>query len=148
MSRLRTKKQIKSKENSINQKKTQKSRIKNQSNKKQLKLWWKMLIKTHFIVTMDPFCNIFTLNYHSKSLHDHEHLDFWKGNDRISSIKTVTSKKPACMDPFLSVDTLYFTCTYFTFLFLSVCPEYLWTQKEKVHWSLSQPCVLLLWEDR
>ena len=69
MSRLRTKKQIKSKENSINQKKTQKSRIKNQSNKKQLKLWWKMLIKTHFIVTMDPFCNIFTFNffYHSKS---------------------------------------------------------------------------------
>ena len=66
-------------------------------------------------------------------LHDYEHLGFWKVL-RNNINQTVTSKKSPCMDPFLSVDTLY----YFTFLCLSSCPEYLRTKIEKVHWPLSQ----------
>ena len=111
-----------------------------------------MLIKTHSIVTVDPFCNIFTFNffYHSKS-HSMT-MNIWTFEKEMTWIsmtmniwtfekvleyninQTVTSKKSAYMDPFLSVDTLY----YFTFLCLSSCPEYLRTKIEKVHWPLSQ----------
>jgi len=44
-------------------------------------------------------------------LHDYEHLGFWKIL-RNNINQTVTSKKSPCMDPFLSVDTLYLTCYY------------------------------------
>ena len=100
-----------------------------------------MLTKTHSIVTVDPFYNVFTFNfsYHSKS-HSMTIMNIWTFEKVVECNinQTVTSKKSAYMDPFLNVDTLYLTCIYSTFLFLSSCPEYLWTQKEKVHSPLSQ----------
>ena len=103
-----------------------------------------MLTKTHSIVTVDPFYNVFTFNfsYHSKS-HSMTIMNIWTFEKVVeyNINQTVTSKKSAYfgdMDPFLNVDTLYLTCIYSTFLFFSSCPEYLCTQKEKVHSPLSQ----------
>ena len=102
----------------------------------QKQLWWKMLTKTHSIVTVDPFYNVFTFNfsYHSKS-HSMTIMNIWTFEKVVeyNINQTVTSKKSAYMDPFLSMDTLYLTCIYSTFLFFFFMPLVFMYPERKVH---------------
>ena len=107
-----------------------------------------MLTKTHSIVTVDPFCNIFTFNffYHSKSHSMTMNIWTFEKVVEYNINQAVTSKKSAYfgyMDPFLNVDTLYLTCIYSTFLFFSSCPEYLCTQKEKFTHLCHSLCIVM-----
>ena len=72
-----------------------------------------MLTKTHSIVTVDPFYNVFTFNfsYHSKSHSMTMNIWTFEKVLEYNINQTVTSKKSAYMDPFLSVDTLYSAST-------------------------------------
>ena len=111
-----------------------------------------MLTKTHSIVTLDPFYNVFTFNfsYHSKS-HSMTIMNIWTFEKVVeyNINQTVRSKKSAYfgyMDPFLNVDTLFLTCIYSTFLFSFFMPWVFMYPERKSSLTFPPTCVLSWWK--